>query len=121
MINPKGELKMKITTAGDINSLYSVTSDAVKNTLNNVNGNADETTNENIFATFLDAAVSNINDTNVAISNKENEELKWAMGITENTHDLTIAVGKAETAMSYTIALRDKLLEAYREIMQIQI
>ena len=52
---------------------------------------------------------------------KENEELKWAMGISENTHDLTIAVGKAQTALSYTVALRDKLLEAYREIMQIQI
>ena len=51
----------------------------------------------------------------------ENEELKWMMGISENTHDLTIAVGKAQTALTYTVALRDKLLEAYKEIMQIQI
>ena len=63
----------------------------------------------------------NINDTNIALSNKENEQLKWAMGISENTHDLTIAVGKAEAALNYTVALRDKLLEAYREIMQMQI
>jgi flagellar hook-basal body complex protein FliE len=55
------------------------------------------------------------------LSNKENEELKWAMGITEDTHDLTVAVGKAETALEYTVALRDKLLDAYKEIMQIQI
>ena len=51
----------------------------------------------------------------------ENEELKWMMGITENTHDLTVAVGKAQTALEYTVALRDKLLDAYKEIMQIQI
>ncbi len=112
---------MKITAANDINSLYNITSDVIRSKVNNINSIDKEQNNENIFSTFFNAAVSNINDTNEAISNKENEELKWAMGITENTHDLTIAVGKAETAMTYTIALRDKLLEAYREIMQIQI
>lgn len=62
-----------------------------------------------------------MNDTNIALSNQENEILKWSMGISENTHDLTIAVGKAEAALNYTVALRDKLLDAYKEIMQIQI
>ena len=65
--------------------------------------------------------MSNINNTNELLSNQENEVLKWSMGISENTHDLTIAVGKAQTALDYTVALRDKLLEAYKEIMQIQI
>lgn len=111
---------MTITAANDINSLYNVSSEAVKNT---ILGNSTESTegNENLFGTLLNAAVSNINDTNDAISDKENEELKWAMGISENTHDLTVAVGKAESALQYTIALRDKLLDAYKEIMQIQI
>lgn len=110
---------MTVTTANDINSLYNISSDAVKNTI--FGNNAEEKDDNNIFSTFLDAAVSNINDTNIALSNQENEELKWAMGISENTHDLTIAVGKAETALNYTVALRDKLLDAYKEIMQIQI
>ncbi|MCD8038966.1 MAG: flagellar hook-basal body complex protein FliE [Lachnospiraceae bacterium] len=110
---------MTITAANDIDSLYNVTSDAVKNTL--FDSSTEETDDNNIFSTFLDAAVSNINDTNIALSNQENEELKWAMGISENTHDLTIAVGKAETALGYTVALRDKLLDAYQEIMQMQI
>lgn len=65
--------------------------------------------------------MNNINDTNNLLSTQENEELKWMMGISENTHDLTIAVGKAQTALNYTIAVRDKLLEAYKEIMQMQI
>jgi flagellar hook-basal body complex protein FliE len=109
---------MKITAANDINSLYNVSSDAVKSALQQTTTDSDS---ENIFGTFLNAAVSNITDTNEALSNKENEELKWAMGISENTHDLTVAVGKAETALDYTVALRDKLLDAYKEIMQIQI
>ena len=65
--------------------------------------------------------MNNIKDTNNLLSTQENEELKWMMGISENTHDLTIAVGKAQTALNYTVAVRDKLLEAYKEIMQMQI
>lgn len=110
---------MKITTANDISSLYNVSSDAVKSSLL---GNKTQPSDENnIFSTFLDAAVSNINDTNIALSNQENEVMKWAMGISENSHDLTLAIGKADAALAYTTALRDKLIEAYKEIMQIQI
>lgn len=110
---------MQIVTPNDINSLYNISSDAVKASLY---GNKAQTGDDNnVFSTFLDAAVSNINDTNTALSNQENEVMKWAMGISENSHDLTIAIGKADAALAYTTALRDKLLEAYREIMQIQI
>ncbi|MDE5823921.1 MAG: flagellar hook-basal body complex protein FliE [Lachnospiraceae bacterium] len=112
---------MTITAANDINSLYNVNSDAVRNSLYNVSTNSEGQKNNNIFGSILDAAVSNINTTNDLLSTQENEELKWMMGISENTHDLTIAVGKAQTALNYTIALRDKLLDAYKEIMQIQI
>ncbi|NDO48800.1 flagellar hook-basal body complex protein FliE [Lachnospiraceae bacterium MD335] len=110
---------MTVTAANDINSLYNVSSDAVRNTL--LGNKTEEKGESNIFDTFLNAAVHNVNDTNIALSNQENEILKWSMGISENTHDLTIAVGKAEAALNYTVALRDKLLDAYKEIMQIQI
>ena len=43
------------------------------------------------------------------------------MGLTDNTHDLTIALQKASTALQYTVAVRDKLLEAYKEIMNINL
>ncbi len=112
---------MTITAANDINSLYNVNSDAVRRSLYSGNTDSEQQKNNNVFGSILDAAVSNINTTNDLLSSKENEELKWMMGISENTHDLTIAVGKAQTALNYTIALRDKLLEAYKEIMQIQI
>lgn len=110
---------MTITAANDINDLYNISSDAVKNTLYG----ASETTegSQNMFGTLLNAAMNNINETNGYLSDQENEELKLAMGITEDTHDLSIAMQKAETALQYTIAVRDKLLTAYNEIMQIQI
>ncbi|MBQ8821330.1 MAG: flagellar hook-basal body complex protein FliE [Lachnospiraceae bacterium] len=74
-----------------------------------------------VFQTFLNSAIDNINYTNAALSNAENEEIKFALGETENTHDLTIALQKASTALQYTVAVRDKLLEAYKEIMNMQI
>lgn len=112
---------MTITAANDIKSLYNVNSDAVRNSLYSARTDSEGQKGTNVFGSFLDAAVNNISTTNDLLSAKENEELKWMMGISENTHDLTIAVGKAQTALNYTIALRDKLLEAYKEIMQIQI
>ncbi|MBQ7775876.1 MAG: flagellar hook-basal body complex protein FliE [Lachnospiraceae bacterium] len=77
--------------------------------------------NGTVFESFLNTAIDNINTTNSYLSNAENEEIKFALGETENTHDLTIALQKASTALQYTVAVRDKLLEAYKEIMQMQI
>ncbi|MEZ3446090.1 MAG: flagellar hook-basal body complex protein FliE [Lachnospiraceae bacterium] len=112
---------MTITAANDINSLYNVRSNAVRNSLYDANTDGEGQQGGNLFGSILNAAVGNINNTNDLLSTQENEELKWMMGISENTHDLTMAVGKAQTALNYTIALRDKLLDAYKEIMQIQI
>lgn len=74
-----------------------------------------------VFEAFLNTAIENINTTNSYLSDAENEEIKFALGETENTHDLTIALQKASTALQYTVAVRDKLLEAYKEIMNMQI
>lgn len=73
------------------------------------------------FESLLDTAIQNFNLTNAYQSDKEDMELKWAMGEVDNPHDLTIALSKASQALSYTTAIRDRLLEAYREIMQMQI
>lgn len=106
--------------AADINSLYNISSDAIRNSLYG-SDNSDKNDNNNMFDTIFNAAVNNINETNGYISNKENEELKLAMGLTEDTSQLSAAIQKAETALQYTLAVRDKLLSAYNEIMQMQI
>lgn len=74
-----------------------------------------------MFDAFLNTAIDNINTTNSYLSDAENEEIKFALGETENTHDLAIALHKAYTALQYTVAIRDKLLESYNQIMQMQI
>lgn len=74
-----------------------------------------------LFESFLNTALDNIKTTNSYLSDMENEEIKFAIGETENTHDLTIALQKASTALQYTVAIRDKVMDAYRELMQMQI
>ena len=81
----------------------------------------DEKTDGLMFDAFLNSAIDNIRTTNSYLSDAEDEKLKFALGETENTHDLMIAMQKASTALQYTVAIRDKLLDAYKEIMQMQI
>ena len=74
-----------------------------------------------LFDSFLNSAIDNIKTTNSLLSDMEDEEIRFAVGEVDNTHDLSIAIQKASTALQYTVAVKNKLLEAYKEIMQIQI
>lgn len=103
----------------DISSFYNITNGAIRTAAENSSIADIKPTGE--FADLFDKAVENLNTTNSYLSDAENEELRWALGETDNTHELTIALQKASTALQYTVAIRDKVLEAYKEIMQMQI
>lgn len=72
------------------------------------------------FGKVLDSVIGNINTTNGYLSQAENEEIKLSLGQADNTHDLAIALQKASTALQYTVAVRDKFIEAYKELMNMQ-
>ena len=103
----------------DITSFYNITSNVIRNAAEN-SPVAHAAATEG-FDDIFDKAMESFNTTNAYLSDMENEELKWALGETDNTHDLAIALQKASAALSYTVAVRDRFLEAYREIMQIQL
>lgn len=105
----------------DISSLYNISSAAVRQTAENSPINRQISEKADTFDSIFQKAVENINTTNNYLSDMENEEIRWMLGETENTHDLSIAMSKASTALQYTVSVRDKLLEAYKELMQIQI
>lgn len=105
----------------DITELYNVSSGAIMEAAKTAPTTRVEDYKENGFDAMLHTAIENINTTNSYLSDAENEEIKWALGETENTHDLGIALQKATTALQYTVAIRDKLLEAYKELIQMQI
>ena len=105
----------------DISSLYNISSAAVRQTAENSQINKQTSEKTDTFDSIFQKAVENINTTNNYLSDMENEEIRWMLGETENTHELSIALSKASAALQYTVAVRDKLLDAYKELMQIQI
>ncbi len=107
-----------------IDNLYHVNSGVIYNQMraDKMRGQiASDDKNPDAFASIFDSAVKSINQTNAYISDAENEEIRLALGETESTHDLTIALQKASTALQYTVAVRDRFLESYRTIMNMQI
>lgn len=78
-------------------------------------------TGDDSFSSILSSAMSMINETNDLQNTADSEEIRFALGEAENTHDLLVAETKALTAIQYTTAVRDKALEAYKEIMNMQI
>jgi len=110
-----------ITDPIDITQLRNISSKAVREVAKGAATNSAEAYGQNNFGDLLTTAMDNLSVTNGYLSDMEDEEIKWALGETDNTHDLTIAIQKATTALSYTVAVRDKVLEAYKELMQMQI
>jgi flagellar hook-basal body complex protein FliE len=70
------------------------------------------------FAAHLDRSISEVNDL-LNVADKKNTEL--AVGKTENLHDAMIAVEKAETAFKFMVQIRNKAMEAYNEIIRMQV
>jgi flagellar hook-basal body complex protein FliE len=102
----------------DIAALSSVGSEYIKSAALK---SATLDTDDKSFGTYLQSALDMVNETNRLQLDYKTEELNVALGYSDNTHDLTIAQNKAATALQYTVAVRDKFLEAYKEIMNIQI
>lgn len=84
-------------------------------------GSDGSTLKDNGFDAMLQSAMNMLNETNTLQNLAEQAEIEFTLGYSTNTHDLQIAQEKANIALQYTVAVRDKLLEAYNNIMNIQI
>jgi len=77
-------------------------------------------TNETAFGNVLQSAMNMVKETDTLAKNAEKAALSFAMGEATSTHDLTVAQQKALTSLQYTVAVRNAVMDAYKEIMQIQ-
>ncbi len=80
----------------------------------------EEKADTSTFDGLLQSAMNMIKETNDYSNEAAEAELAYAMGITENTHDLQVAQMKANISLQYTVAVRNAVIEAYKEIMQLQ-
>ena len=92
----------------DISSLTNISSDYLNQIAQQ---NRLVTTDDDSFSSVLSSAMNMVSETNDLQNN----------GQSENTHDLSTAQTKALTAIQYTVAVRDKMIDAYKEIMNMQI
>jgi flagellar hook-basal body complex protein FliE len=72
-------------------------------------------------STFGNLLNQYIQDANGTVKDFEAKSMALAKGEAVNLHDVTIAAQKASIAVSLTTQVRDKAVEAYQEIMRMQI
>lgn len=70
------------------------------------------------FSSMLQQGLAHVNGLQSAA-----DEALWrlAAGQSDNLHEVMIAVERASIALELTIAIRNKLVEAYQEIMRMQV
>lgn len=99
---------MNITNVSGINT--NLLAEKKTNAVSNGNG-----------ASFQSMLNQYINNADGAVKTSESMALSLAKGDNVNLHDVTIAAQKASIAVSLTTAVRDKAVEAYTEIMRMQV
>ena len=102
----------------DISSLTNISSDYLNQIAQQ---NRLVTTDDDSFSSVLSSAMNMVSETNNLQNNAQSEAIRFALGQSENTHDLSTAQTKALTAIMYTVALRYKMIYAYKVMMNMQI
>lgn len=103
----------------DISNINAISSDGMDSFFNNTS--LTKTKNTDSFSDVLSAAMNSVGETNSLQNLAEQAEVQFALGESDNTHDLLVAESKASVALQYTVAVRDKIIDAYKELMQMSI
>lgn len=70
---------------------------------------------------FSKMLTESVNDVNNLLTQADEANTNLAIGKSENLHEAMIATEKAETALKFLVQVRNKAMEAYNEIMRMQI
>ena len=109
----------------DAQSLLAVASPAIRQVLGSpINGG--QLTVEGVgkaesFDSIFNSAVGMIASTNDYLNQAAEAEVAYATGQMTNTHELAIIEQKANLSLQYTVAIKNQLLSAYKDIMNMQI
>jgi len=90
----------------------------------NVNGTSDATLNlkeKNIFDDVFKAALTVFNDTNNFQKIADKTQVDFASGKHDDMLAVLMAEQKATASLELTVLVTGKVIEAYREIMRIQL
>lgn len=91
--------------------------DAMQTGQNMAGGKAASGSNK-AYNDFADTLKSSLGEVNNLQTDKKEMIEAFASGKSENVHELMISLEKAGVAMQMTSAVRNKVMESYRELMQ---
>lgn len=72
------------------------------------------------FEHIFQSALNLVKETNSLTNAAEQEEMRFALGYTDNIGNLMAAQRKASLSLQYTVAVRNTIMTAYRDIMNLQ-
>ncbi len=79
------------------------------------------TDNTAAFDNLFQSAVEMYKEADTLQNAAEQAEIDFSLGYATSTHDLAIAQQKANISLQYTVKVTNKVLEAYKELMNMQI
>lgn len=85
--------------------------------LNDIKATSGVKTGNTSFSDVINDALNKVNDLQIE-SSKKTEEL--ITGASDDIHSAMIAGSKAELALQMTLQVRNKVMDAYKEIMNMQ-
>lgn len=87
----------------------------------NITATRSKTINRNAsFEALFHSAKEMVRETNDLTNAAEEQEINYALGISTSLHDLMVAQQKANISLQYTVAVRNTVMDAYKEIMNLQ-
>ena len=89
----------------------------IANSLNNISSTK-STDKVSSFSDFLNNALEKVNTLQQESAEATN---KFITGESDNIHDVMIAGSKADLALQMTLQVRNKVMDAYNEIMNMQV
>lgn len=81
---------------------------------------AKEGDNVKSFEALLNSAIGMIKETEGYTNQAEDAELSYMLGLNDSVTDLLVAQTKANISLQYTVAVRNSVMDAYKEIMNLQ-
>lgn len=91
------------------------------NGFDKINNNSISTKDTGVNTSFNDYLKNALDDVNQLHKDSDNYTKLLALGQVENIHDVTIASEKAKIALQMTLTIRNKVVDAYKEIMRMQV
>lgn len=102
-------------------AVNAISNNVINELYNNLSTSKITTDNGTAFDSLLNSAIQMYKDADTYQRAAEESEINFALGYSTNTHDLAVAQQKANISLQYTVRVTNKALEAYKELMNMQI